>query len=111
MEIRRNVATGSVDATRYYTFNDETIAQRTVTGLLWLASDHQGTSQVSVTADNNQTITQRRQTPYGAPRGAAVTWPNKQGFLGGYQDPTGLTHLGAREYDPKIGRFVSGPLG
>ncbi|MFV2116385.1 RHS repeat-associated core domain-containing protein [Micromonospora sp. LOL_025] len=107
MEIRRNAATGSVDATRYYTFNDETIAQRTVTGLTWLASDHQGTSQVSVTADNNQTITQRRQTPYGAPRGAAVTWPNKQGFLGGYQDPTGLTHLGAREYDPKIGRFIS----
>jgi RHS repeat-associated protein len=107
MEIRRNAATGSVEATRYYTFNDETIAQRTVTGLTWLASDHQGTAQVSVTADTNQTITQRRQTPYGTPRGAAVTWPNKQGFLGGYQDPTGLTHLGAREYDPKIGRFIS----
>ncbi|PZF99891.1 sugar-binding protein, partial [Micromonospora deserti] len=106
-EVRRNASTGSVQATRYYSFNDETIAQRTVTGITWLASDHQGTSQVSVTADTNQTITQRRQTPYGSPRGETVTWPNQQGFLGGHQDPTGLTHLGAREYDPTIGRFIS----
>ena len=42
-----------------------------------------------------------------ASRGAAVTWPNAKGFVGGVQDDTGLTHLGAREYDPSIGRFVS----
>ncbi|KAB1105088.1 RHS repeat protein [Micromonospora aurantiaca] len=106
-EIRKNGTTGQVSATRYYTFNGEVIAQRTTTGITWLASDHQGTSQISITNDTNQTIAQRRQTPYGTPRGAAVTWPNQQGFLGGYQDPTGLTHLGAREYDPTIGRFIS----
>ncbi|MGW1062141.1 RHS repeat-associated core domain-containing protein [Micromonospora rubida] len=106
-EVRRNSSTGQVDATRYYTFNGETIAQRTVTGITWLASDYQGTAQVSVATDTNQTITQRRQTPYGTPRGSQVSWPNKQGFLGGYKDPTGLTHLGAREYDPTIGRFIS----
>ncbi|WP_205795757.1 RHS repeat-associated core domain-containing protein [Micromonospora sp. CMU55-4] len=106
-EIRKNGTTGQVTATRYYSFGGEVVAQRTVTGITWLASDHQGTSQVSVANDTNQTITQRRQTPYGSPRGAAVTWPNQQGFLGGYQDPTGLTHLGAREYDPTIGRFIS----
>ncbi|MEV0001974.1 RHS repeat-associated core domain-containing protein [Micromonospora sp. NPDC050980] len=106
-EVRKNGSTGQVNATRYYSFNGEVIAQRTVTGITWLASDHQGTSQVSIANDTNQTITQRRQTPYGGPRGAAVTWPNQQGFLGGYQDPTGLTHLGAREYDPSIGRFIS----
>ncbi|MFC4147213.1 RHS repeat-associated core domain-containing protein, partial [Micromonospora mangrovi] len=106
-EVRKNGSTGQVDATRYYSFNGETIAQRTVTGITWLAGDHQGTAQVSVGTDTNQTVTQRRQTPYGAPRGGAVTWPNKQGFLGGYQDPTGLTHLGAREYDPTVGRFIS----
>ncbi|MGN9807089.1 RHS repeat-associated core domain-containing protein [Micromonospora sp. L32] len=106
-ELRRNASTGSLTATRYYTFNDETIAQRTVTGVTWLASDHQGTSQTSVTNDANQTVTQRRQTPYGKPRGQTVAWPNNQGFLGGYQDPTELTHLGAREYDPTIGRFIS----
>ncbi|WP_347670156.1 RHS repeat-associated core domain-containing protein [Micromonospora sp. B11E3] len=106
-EVRRNASTGQVDATRYYSFNGETIAQRTVTGITWLASDHQGTAQISVATDTSQTITQRRQTPYGSPRGTQVSWPNKQGFLGGYQDPTGLTHLGAREYDPKTGRFIS----
>ncbi|MDG4820173.1 RHS repeat-associated core domain-containing protein [Micromonospora sp. WMMD956] len=106
-EVRRNTSTGQVDATRYYTFNGETIAQRTVTGLTWLASDYQGTAQLSVATDTNQTITQRRQTPYGTPRGPQPTWPNQQGFLGGFKDPTGLTHLGAREYDPTIGRFIS----
>lgn len=30
-----------------------------------------------------------------------------KGFIGGTQDETGLTHIGAREYDPSIGRFVS----
>ncbi|MGW5579021.1 RHS repeat-associated core domain-containing protein [Micromonospora chokoriensis] len=106
-EIRRNTSTGSISATRYYSFNGEVIGQRTATGITWLASDHQGTAQVSVGTDTNQTIVQRRQTPYGSTRGAGVTWPNRQGFLGGYQDATGLTHLGAREYDPKVGRFIS----
>jgi len=30
-----------------------------------------------------------------------------KGFVGGTKDNTGLTHLGAREYDPLIGRFIS----
>lgn len=30
-----------------------------------------------------------------------------EGFVGGTADPSGLTHLGAREYNPSIGRFVS----
>jgi RHS repeat-associated protein len=30
-----------------------------------------------------------------------------KGFVGGTQDSTGLTHLGAREYDPANGRFIS----
>ncbi|HEU5160767.1 MAG TPA: RHS repeat-associated core domain-containing protein [Streptosporangiaceae bacterium] len=35
------------------------------------------------------------------------TWPGDNGFVGGTQDPTGLTHLGARDYDPETGRFLS----
>jgi RHS repeat-associated protein len=30
-----------------------------------------------------------------------------KGFVGGTKDSTGLTHLGARYYDPAIGRFLS----
>jgi RHS repeat-associated protein len=30
-----------------------------------------------------------------------------KGFVGGTRDNTGLSHLGAREYDPNLGRFIS----
>ncbi|MEU7996183.1 RHS repeat-associated core domain-containing protein [Micromonospora sp. NPDC049060] len=49
----------------------------------------------------------RRETPFGTPRGTSPAWPNEKGFVGGTKDNTGLTHLGAREYDPAIGRFIS----
>lgn len=94
-------------ATRYYNFNGEVIGQRTGSGLTWLCGDHQGTGQLLVTADAQQTVTQRRQKPYGEARGPNPSWVNKKGFVGGDVDPTGLVHLGAREYDPEIGRFIS----
>lgn len=52
---------------------------------------------------------QRRSTPFGAARGQAPTsWPGQKGFVGGTEDgTTGLTHLGAREYDLATGRFIS----
>src|SRR5207244_2167950 len=34
-------------------------------------------------------------------------WPDNHGFINGYQDTTGLVHLGARDYDPAIGRFAT----
>ncbi|WP_436520925.1 RHS repeat domain-containing protein [Actinoplanes sp. HUAS TT8] len=98
---------GVKSATRYYSFNDEVIGQRTGGGLCWLASDGQGTSLLAVKADAQQTLTQRRQTPYGESRGPAAAWVNSRGFLGGQADPSGLTHLGAREYDPGLGKFIS----
>ncbi|WBC17745.1 hypothetical protein O7600_13355 [Micromonospora sp. WMMA1998] len=97
-----------VSATRYYNFNGEVVAQRTGAGIKWLCSDLQGTAQVAVSADAAQTVTRRRQTPFGEDRGGgAQTWVNKKGFVGGDVDPSGLVHLGAREYDPDLGRFIS----
>jgi RHS repeat-associated protein len=48
-------------------------------------------------------------TPYGAPRGTApASWPDTNGFLGKPTDPTsGLTIIGARQYDPTTGLFLS----
>ncbi|MFF0026605.1 RHS repeat-associated core domain-containing protein [Streptomyces sp. NPDC005496] len=46
-------------------------------------------------------------TPTGLPRtGTTESVPQPFRFAGGYQDPTGLYHFGARYYDPYIGRFT-----
>jgi RHS repeat-associated protein len=95
-----------VTATRYYAFNGGTVAQRTSGGLTWLMPDRHGTDQIAID-DSSQAITQRRFKPYGEARGTTVPWVNDKGYLRGTADPTGLTHLGAREYDPGIGRFIS----
>ncbi|MEU6964998.1 RHS repeat-associated core domain-containing protein [Streptomyces chrestomyceticus] len=72
-------------------------------------ADHQDTGQLAVTTAD-LALQQRRTTPFGSPRGTAPkTWPGTKGFVGGTDDTgdTGLVHLGAREYDPAIGRFLS----
>jgi RHS repeat-associated protein len=106
-DIRYTAATGATTCTRYYTFGGSTIASRTAAGVTWLSSDHQGTATVAIDRDT-QSSTIRRQTPFGTSRGtSAIAWPNSRGFVGGTLDNTGLTHLGAREYDAGIGRFIS----
>ncbi|MFE2289178.1 RHS repeat-associated core domain-containing protein [Streptomyces sp. NPDC059443] len=80
---------------------------RTPTGLTYEASDHHGTATTSLDA-STLAITRRAQKPYGESRGPApAAWPDDKGFLGKPQDTTGLTHIGAREYDPALGRFIS----
>ena len=50
-------------------------------------------------------LTRGRTLPFGEPRGTQpTTWPGEKGFIGGTLDPTGLTHIGAREYDAAQGR-------
>lgn len=71
--------------------------------------DHQGTGQLAINAAD-LAITQRRSQPFGALRGdAPASWPGTKGFVGGTDEThnTGLVHLGAREYDPTTGRFLS----
>jgi RHS repeat-associated protein len=104
-EIRKE-AVGGLTATRYYTAGGTTIASRDPSRLTWLGGDHHGTAQVTIDA-NTLDVTSRRMMPYGEPRGSSPAWVNDKGFVGGTVDPTGLTHLGAREYDPLIGRFLS----
>ena len=103
-EVRREGTT--VTGTRYYTFAGKLIASRTASGLAWTYTDHQGTQHTTIDAAT-QAVTVRRQTPYGVPRGSNPIWANQKGFVGGDVDPSGLTHLGAREYDPTLGRFIS----
>jgi len=106
-QLRHTTATGTVTATRYYTHAGVIVAVRTVSGgLSWLAADHHGTNTLAITS--SLSVQRRRSLPFGGPRGTPPTnWPGDKGFVGGTQDPTGLTHLGAREYDPQTGRFIT----
>lgn len=98
---------GVKQGVRYYTHGDETVAVRTSGGFSFLISDHQGSAMAAV-AMTTLAVTRRKQLPFGSVRsetGGAI--PGTRGFVGGTNDPTGLTHLGAREYDPALGRFIS----
>ncbi|MGW4490337.1 RHS repeat domain-containing protein [Amycolatopsis sp. NPDC004368] len=108
LELFRATGTSSTVGTRFYSFNGAPVAERNFkTGLSWSMTDTQNTTYATVNADT-LAVTQRRQDPYGVARGPAPsTWPDKHGYLGGYQATTGLTHLGAREYDPTTGRFTT----
>ncbi|MEU9005266.1 RHS repeat-associated core domain-containing protein, partial [Streptomyces sp. NPDC048551] len=80
----------------------------TSSAVSYVAADHHNTGTTAVDAATLQV--QRRTTkPFGEERGATPTsWPGEKGFVGGTQDKaTGLVHLGAREYDPVLGRFLS----
>ncbi|MFE0645558.1 polymorphic toxin-type HINT domain-containing protein [Streptomyces sp. NPDC058877] len=75
-----------------------------------LLADHLGTAHTAVEAGGTQPVTRRASKPYGEYRGTKPSdWPNKRGYLGvGIDDTaTGLTHIGAREYDQNTGRFLS----
>ncbi|MFJ4836474.1 RHS repeat-associated core domain-containing protein, partial [Streptomyces sp. NPDC088747] len=110
-EVRLAKGTTTTTGTRYYTWAGQTIAVRTSSGSLqWQVTDAHDTAETAVDA-TTQTITRRRLDPFGNPRGTQPTttaWLGDKGFVNGIQDTTsGLTHLGAREYDPTIGRFIS----
>ncbi|MFB6722601.1 RHS repeat domain-containing protein [Kribbella sp. NPDC056345] len=99
----------AAEGTRYYQHGEKTIAIRTKGELTWLGADHHATSTTAVSDNAAQTIQKRRQDPYGNSRGTApAAWPGQRGFVGGTEDAsTGLVHLGARQYDPTIGKFIS----
>ncbi|GLY23725.1 RHS repeat-associated core domain-containing protein [Micromonospora sp. NBRC 101691] len=98
----------ALTAIRYYTFAGRTVAVRTSNGVFFQAADHHNTATSTINATTGA-IAWRRTTPYGSSRDtvAPAFWPDTRGFLGGTQDNTGLTHLGAREYDPALGMFIS----
>ncbi|BCJ58283.1 hypothetical protein Jiend_17050 [Micromonospora endophytica] len=105
-EIRRD-NDSAVTGTRYYSFAGQVCAMRTSTGLTWLYVDHQGTQHTAIGAAS-QAVTERRQLPYGGPRGTSgSSWLNEKGFVGGDNDPSGMVLIGARHYDSALGRFVS----
>ncbi|MFE1876246.1 polymorphic toxin-type HINT domain-containing protein [Streptomyces sp. NPDC059496] len=115
-EITVNKAGQAMDAVRYYgSAGAPTTVRRTngkTTGhsLSVQLTDHHNTATTSVDQAAGQTTTRRKSDPYGNPRGAQpANWPGSRTFLGTGNDDntTALTHIGAREYEPTTGRFIS----
>ncbi|MCC0098955.1 hypothetical protein K7B10_30100 [Streptomyces flavotricini] len=96
---------GTVKGTRHY----GDTAMRTGGKLTFVLADHHNTGTTQITADATQAVTRRKTGLFGGERGTKPTgWAGEKTFVGGTKDTdTGLTHIGARDYDPLIGRFIS----
>ncbi|MFJ8795675.1 RHS repeat-associated core domain-containing protein [Streptomyces sp. NPDC102462] len=107
--------TDKTRATRYYAVDGSSVAMRTATDsdpngkLTWLLSDGQASTQLMITAVGG-VLVRRRTTPFGKQRGTTANLPAEtdRGFVGKAEDDsTGLSLMGARVYDPSLGRFLS----
>ncbi|MFC9295499.1 polymorphic toxin-type HINT domain-containing protein [Streptomyces sp. NPDC057011] len=113
-QLTLDTATGKVSNIRTYGApGGLSITRSTAAGvstLSYQSSDHHGTNGVQFNAADLAQV--RRPTdPFGNERGAQPApgaWEGDKGFVGGTKEKaTGFTLLGAREYDPTTGRFIS----
>ncbi|HEY3906406.1 MAG TPA: RHS repeat-associated core domain-containing protein [Streptosporangiaceae bacterium] len=110
-ELALNTSTGTVTGTRFYSLGTMPIASRTgASSLAYLTGDQQDTEGAAIDAAT-LAVTRRYFDPYGNTIGATpATWPGQKGFVNGTTDPnasTGLTDLGAREYQATTASFIS----
>ncbi|WP_371659893.1 ricin-type beta-trefoil lectin domain protein [Streptomyces sp. NBC_00280] len=72
------------------------------------AVDHNGTPLAEVQLEGNQQVRITKKDPWGQDRTPNVAARSRTAYATGDDDAgSGLVHLGAREYDPATGRFVS----
>ncbi|MFD9412427.1 NucA/NucB deoxyribonuclease domain-containing protein [Streptomyces sp. NPDC059989] len=108
-ELVLDKATNTLSGTRYYSVPGGTAMRTSTDGRVrFLTADHHNTNTLSIAA-STLTFNRRKQLPYGAERGTPpAAWPSQKGFVGGDIDKTtSLTHIGARDYDTKLGQFIS----
>ncbi|MFD3662326.1 polymorphic toxin-type HINT domain-containing protein [Streptomyces sp. NPDC058659] len=112
LELTRKVDTTAAtisNGTRYYSVpGGSEIRTSKDNSVRILVSDHHNTNTLSIAA-SSLAVNRRKSLPYGGQRGATpYFWPGTKGFVGGDIDnTTGLTHIGAREYDTNLGQFIS----
>ncbi|WP_307706191.1 polymorphic toxin-type HINT domain-containing protein [Streptomyces sp. V1I6] len=98
---------------RYYAQPGAPTVMRHVQGtgsaeLSMQVSDQTGSAYVNVKLGAGNAVKFNKLDPFGVKRSENATWRSARGFIGGDDDSaTGLVHLGAREYDPSTGRFIS----
>jgi RHS repeat-associated protein len=103
------LAGGAVSGLRYYSEPDGATVVRSSSGsLTYELASPQGTNTETVSA-STLAVTRRYYDPYGSARGSVPSsWPDNRGFLNQPADPaSSLDLLGARQYDPATGRFLS----
>lgn len=117
-EVQSTVAPGATTATnvsvnRYYAVNGTTIATRLdISAIRYIAADIHGTGYMAVAPTANWSVTRRTLDPYGVQLGnttpTGATFPGGHGFLDKPVNTTaGVTEIGARLYEPLLGRFLS----
>ncbi|MFD5435128.1 RHS repeat-associated core domain-containing protein [Kitasatospora sp. NPDC127067] len=115
LTVNTTTATKTQTGTRYYPIpGGLTIIRQgagTAAGTFVVqATDHHGTGTGSIDLATTAT-TRRTSDPFGNPRGnqpAPGTWIGTKGYIGGTKDDTtNLTNIGARQYQPTTGRFIS----
>ena len=109
-QLQLNTAVNTAAATRFIPLpgGGQVVESKATGDYRFELADPHGTATISLDA-NVQNPSWQQYTPYGAPRGGApAAWNDPNGYLGQPQDTdVGLTTLGAREYDPELGRFLS----
>ncbi|MEU1274984.1 ricin-type beta-trefoil lectin domain protein [Streptomyces sp. NPDC005799] len=111
-QLTLDVAAKTCTGLRYYAGPDGTRVTRSSSGsVTYQVATSQGTATTAVDA-STLAATRRYYDPYGNPRGTEpsswVSADENHGFLGKPADSvTGLDLLGARNYDPALGRFLT----
>jgi RHS repeat-associated protein len=111
-QITLNVSAKTWTGLRYYSGPDGTTVTRSSTGTVsYQIANLQGTATTAIDA-SSLAVTRRYYDPYGNTRGTKpttwVTADENHGFLDKPTDATtGLDLLGARNYDPTLGRFLT----
>ncbi|MFG1609855.1 polymorphic toxin-type HINT domain-containing protein [Actinoplanes sp. NPDC049265] len=104
-----NKSTGVVTGRRYLPLPGGGHVVRTASGSNYTFALTDGHDSPTLYLDGLvKNPTWRQYTPYGEPRGAQGAYPDNRGFLNQPENKaTGLTRLGARDYDPVTGTFIS----
>ncbi len=113
-EVHADSGSTTLSLTRTYSYLGHPVAERItepgVTGstVNWLITDSHNTADVSINTATGA-LTRRHLDPFGKPRDpSAVAWSANHGFLNApLNNLTGTTRLGARDYDPALGRFLT----
>jgi RHS repeat-associated protein len=94
--------------TKYYSLGAQRVAIRKGSTLYYELADHLGSASVTTDSSGNN-MTRQNYYPFGALRpGPGNNLPVDETYLGKTLDAaTGLVQMGARYYDPAIGRFTA----